>query len=154
MGNENCCGPNEENGERNNPSAREIIQARRVDREEEHEKVNFQPSSGIFLAEKYQAEPKVIETTRTDQDTQREKQYSPPNLHERAEKKKLSSTYEVRIEGKASQHLVEKPEILLPDGSRYQGQWNGEKKEGKGKIYYSDGSVYEGNRHLLRAVLQ
>lgn len=41
-------------------------------------------------------------------------------------------------------HLETRDETVLPDGGRYTGEWNGDKKHGKGKLVYSDGAVYEG----------
>ena len=46
-------------------------------------------------------------------------------------------------------HLETRDETVLADGGKYTGEWNGDKKHGKGKLVYSDGAVYEGETSLI-----
>ena len=35
--------------------------------------------------------------------------------------------------------------IVWPDSTRYEGQWQNDKAEGKGKLFHADGDVYTGD---------
>lgn len=145
MGNENCCGPNEENGERNNISVKEIMTARQIERQNEvHPAVR---ANGSNFLEKNFNDQKVSETTRTDPETQRDQKLVSPPVPPLALEKKSSLTIP-EFHSMQKEELVERPEIQLPDGSKYKGQWKGEKKHGTGRLNYVDGAVYEGSACL------
>jgi hypothetical protein len=41
--------------------------------------------------------------------------------------------------------VVDRPEVELPDGTRYIGQWNdADKRHGYGVLHWDDGAKYEG----------
>ena len=141
MGNENCCGPNEENGERNNVSVKEILAARQFERmNESHPSVR---ANGSLFLEKNVQEQKVYETTRTNPETQRDPKLASPPVPPLALEKKSSLTIP-EFHSMQKEALVDRPEVQLPDGSKYKGQWKGEKKHGLGWLQYADGAVYEG----------
>lgn len=54
---------------------------------------------------------------------------------------KTSAVTEVR---RQPEKLELRGETVLADGGKYTGEWNGDKKHGKGKLIYTDGAVYEG----------
>lgn len=51
-------------------------------------------------------------------------------------------------------NLETRDETVLPDGGKYTGEWNGDKKHGNGKLVYTDGAVYEGESGLTSRIVR
>lgn len=140
MGNENaCCAPQADGNEGKNMKVEDLIQRRQMVR------MNGRPDSMTNAFEQEAKPEKIIPDTKVS--TQPTERGDVSGRDRNAVDKAVVVPPINLAESRQSQHgeaLVEKPITTLTDGSKYKGQWRGEKKEGKGMLEYTDGAIYTG----------
>lgn len=130
MGNEtSCCASKDEGHETKNMTVEDMVSSRKMNRRPNTEipPLNVESGGGQHLeysAKQYQSgdQPRITPTDGDYKSTGRGVDVSQANMGS----------------------LEDRPQVTLPDGGVYTGQWLGEKRQGKGVLRYSDGAVYEG----------